>query len=210
MATENIRLARDEKFIRHYLVKIFKIIVLIMLTGLITVIATPSSAQSAEDTTDGRFHDDLLNHLVGKWNVTSIAHGKPFTAVVEVDWVMNHQYLHIHLKSNEIVPWFHVPMEFEEFIGYNHNRKRYVVHGMSIEGDEDPFEGFLYGYRTGNEFKTVAKFGVDSLIVQRFSWQTAYRELNRPDSWNIKSVWEIAGKEGEPFLEMQLVAVKPH
>ncbi len=202
-------MAHDEKFIRHYFAKIFKIIALIILTGLMTFIATPSFAQSAEDTTDGRFHDDLLNHLVGKWNVTSMAHGSPFTAAVEVDWVMNHQYLHIHFKSHEIVPWFHVPMEFEEFIGYNHNSKRYVVHGMSIEGDEDPSEGFLYGYRTGNEFKTVAKFGSDSLIVQRFSWQTAYRQLNRPDSWNIKSVWVIAGKEGEPFLEMQLVAAKP-
>ena len=100
-------------------------------------------------------------------------------------------------------------MEFEEFIGYNHSNKRYVVHGMSIEGDEDPSEGFGYAYRTGNEFKTVAKFGLDSLIVQRFALQTAYREITHADSWNIKSAWVIAGQEGEPFLEMQLVPATP-
>ena len=163
----------------------------------------PLFAQTAEDTTDGRFHDDLLNHLVGKWDVTSIAHGSPFTSALEVDWVMNHQYIRIHLKSHEIIPWFHVQMEYEEFIGYNHSNKRYVVHGMSIRGNEDPSEGLSYAYRTGNEFKTVEKFAADSLIVQRFTWEPA------SGTWSIKSNWVIAGKEGEVFLDMKLVAAKP-
>ena len=164
----------------------------------------PSFAQTAEDTTDGRFHDDLLNHLVGKWNITSIAHGSPFTSDLEAAWVMNHQHLRIHLKSHEIIPWWHVQMEYEEFIGYNKTSKRYVVHGMSIEPYEyDPSEGFCYGYRSGNEFKTVAKFGFDSLIVQRFTWDPASL------SWSIKSNWVIAGKEGEVFLDMKLVTAKP-
>jgi hypothetical protein len=163
----------------------------------------PVFAQTAEDTTDGRFHDDLLNHLVGKWDITSIAHGSPFTSDLEAAWVMNHQHLRIHLKSHEIIPWWHVQMEYEEFIGYNKSSKRYVVHGMSIEPyDYDPSEGFCYGYRTGNEFKTVAKFGFDSLIVQRFTWDPASL------SWSIKSNWVIAGKEGEVFLDMKLVAAK--
>ncbi|WP_426671505.1 hypothetical protein ACPPVU_09730 [Mucilaginibacter sp. McL0603] len=170
---------------------------------LFTLIAIQMFAQNKADTISGQFHDDLLDHLVGKWNVTSIAHGSPFTSVIDAKWVLNHQYLHVHLKSNEVIPWWHVQMEYDEFIGYNHNSKRYVVHGMSIEGDEDLSEGFCYGYRTGNEFKVVAKFGVDSLVVQRFTWEPA------SVSWNIKSNWVIAGKEGEVFLEMKLVAAKP-
>ena len=78
-----------------------------------------------------------------------MAHGSPFTADFEAEWVMNHQYLRIHLKSHEIIPWWHVQMEYEEFIGYNHTTKQYIVHGMSIEGDEDPSEGFLYGLSNG-------------------------------------------------------------
>ena len=205
----NTKIARSKKFIPAHCVKTPKTFALIVLTILLAFTASTSFAQDAEDTTDGRFHDDLLNHLVGKWNVTSIAHGSPFTATLEAEWVMNHQYLHIHLRSHEIIPWLHAQMEYEEFIGYNHSNKRYVFHGMSIEGDEDPSEGFGYAYRTGDEFKTVAKFGSDSLIVQRLTLQTAYRTITNADSWNIKSAWVIAGKEGEPFLEMQLVASKP-
>src|SRR5450432_2852444 len=95
------------------------------------LIYNPSFAQNAEDTTDGKFHDDLLNHLVGKWNITSVAHGFSSTAVLEAEWVLNHQFLHYHLKSNEAIPWIHMPMEIECFISYNHNSKRYVVLGMS-------------------------------------------------------------------------------
>ena len=209
MIAGNTKMAHSKKFIpKEYCAKSPKMVALITLIILFAFIAPPSFAQNVEDTTDGRFHDDLLNHLVGKWDVTTIAHGSPFTATLEADWVLNHQYLHIHFKSHEIIPWFHTQMEFEEFIGYNHSNKRYVFHGMSIEGDEDPSEGFGYAYRTGNEIKTVAKFGLDSLIVQRFTWQTAYREITHTDSWNIKSVWVIDGQEGDPFLEMQLVPAK--
>ena len=130
------------------------------------LIATISFAQSKEDTIDHRFHDGLLDHLVGEWNDTATAHGSVFTSQVEAKWVLNHQYLLIHLKSNEIIPWWHVPMEYYAYIGYNHYQKRYTIHGMSIEGDEDLSEGFSYGYRNGNDFKTIAKFGIDTSIVR--------------------------------------------
>ena len=68
------------------------------------LIATTSFTQSAEDTVNGQFHDDLLDHLVGKWNITSIAHGFSSTAVLEAEWVLNHKFLHYHLKSNEAIP----------------------------------------------------------------------------------------------------------
>jgi hypothetical protein len=170
---------------------------------LFALTAIQTLAQNAGDTTNRQFHDDLLDHLVGKWKITSNAHGSPFTSVLDAKWVLNHQYLHVHLKSNEIIPWWHVQMEYDEYVGDNHLTKRYVIHTMSIEGDEDLSEGFCYGYRTGNEFKAVAKFGTDSLVVQRFTWEPVSR------SWHVESRWVIAGKEGEVFLEMKLVATKP-
>ncbi len=167
------------------------------------LITISSFGQNTEDTTDHRFHDDLLDHLVGEWNDTSTAHGSKFTSHVDVKWVLNHQYLLIHLKSNEVIPWWHVQMEYYEYIGYNHYQKRYTVHGMSIEGDEDISEGFSYGYRSGNEFKTVAKFGADTSIVQRYTWEPT------SNSWTIQSRPIIAGKEGDIFLDMKLTAAKP-
>lgn len=175
----------------------------VLITLCILLFISNSFAQSTEDTTDRRFQDDLLDHIVGKWGVTAMAHGSLFTSDLEAEWVLNHQYLLIHLKSHEIIPWWHVQMEYYEYIGYNHYQKKYTVHGMSIEGDEDLSEGFSYGYRNGNEFKTVSKFGADSLIVQRFTWEPV------SGLWTIKSNWLIAGKEGEVFLDMKLVATKP-
>ena len=91
-------------------------------------------------------------------------------------------------------------MEYYAYIGYNHYQKRYAVHGMSIEGDEDLSEGFSYGYQNGNEFKTVAKFGADTNIVQRYFWEPV------TNSWNIQSRPEINGKKGDIFLDMKLTA----
>jgi len=156
------------------------------------------SAQNTEDTSGNHFRDDLLDHLVGDWSDSSTAHGSAFTSYVNVRWVLNHQYILIHLKSKEIVPWWHTEMEYYEYIGYNHYQKRYTVHGMSIEGDEDISEGFGYGYRDGNDFKTVAKFGADTNIVQHFIW---HPETN---TWNIQSRAEINGEEEEIFLDMKL------
>jgi len=170
---------------------------------LLSLVVSQSFSQDTKDTTDRRFHDDLLNHLVGKWDVTSVAHGGHFTADLEASWVLNHQYLLIHLKSHEIIPWWSVQMEYYEYIGFNHYKQRYTFHGMSIEGDEDFSEGFGYGYRNGNDFKTVAKFGVDTNIIQHTIWQPA------SNTWLIQSRQEINGKESEVFLDMKLTAVKP-
>lgn len=69
---------------------------------------------------------------------------------------------------------------------------------MSIEGDEDLFEGFCYGYRNGNDFKTIAKFSADTSVVQHLIWQPESK------TWLIQSRPEIKGKEGEMFLDMKL------
>jgi hypothetical protein len=175
----------------------------IHLLFLTTLLAVAATAQTGNDTTAGRFFDPLLDHLIGNWHDTSVAHEHGFTSEVDVNWVLNHQYVLIHLKSNEVVPWWHVQMEYYQYIGYNHQQQRYTVHGMSIEGDADLSEGFCYGYRDGNEFKVVAKFGADTNIVQRFTWEPG------TGTWLVQSRPEIKGREGDVFLTMKLVAVKP-
>ena len=89
-------------------------------------------------------------------------------------------------------------MEYFEYIGYNHYKQRYTVHGMSIEGDEDLSEGFGYGSRNGNDFRTSQKFGTDTAIVQHAIWQPETK------TWRIQSRPEINNKEGDVFLDMKL------
>lgn len=165
---------------------------------LLALLITLSAAAQIKDSTDQRFHDDLLDHLAGTWHDTSVAHGSTFTSEVDARWVLNHQYLLIHLKSNEIIPWWGVQMEYYQYIGYNRNKHRYTVHGMSIEGDADESEGFCYGYRSGNTFKTIAKFSTDTSVVQYLTWQPNTKD------WRIQSRPLIKGKEGEVFLDMKL------
>ena len=181
--------------------KIFIVTMLIIISALHT---SPTFAQNTADTLDGRFHDELLDHLVGKWNVTSVAHGDSSTAVIEAEWVLDHQFLHYHFMGNETIPRIGVPMEFECFIGYNHINKRYVILGMSIFG-VDYFEGFSYGSRDGNEIKVVQKANneADGTNIQRYIWEPT------TNSWTILSRPEEKGKEGEVFLEMKLVRQTP-
>ena len=173
----------------------------IVLFFLFTVFASHSFAQNAEDTTDGRFHDDLLDHLEGKWDVSSIAHGFSSTATIEAHWILNHQHMHLHFKGDEVIPWIGTPMEFDYFIGFNHNNNRYVIHGVSVFGNDDD-DGFWYAYRNGNEIKFLQK-GItnsDTMNVQTFTWEPT------SNSWRIQSRPQINGKEGEVFLDMKLTA----
>lgn len=158
-----------------------------------------------EDASDGRFHDELLNHLIGKWNVTGTVHGVQFSAVdLEASWVMNHQYVRVYEKSREVVPWLGIPFEREFFIGYNHSSKRYVIHEVSVFGPEDIYEGFCYAYRKVNEFTLIQKAAYisDSVNVQRLTWEP------KSGSWRIEARWVIGGKEEAAFIDQKVEAVK--
>jgi hypothetical protein len=171
---------------------------------LITVFISVSTfAQSTEDIADGRFHDDLLNHLVGKWTVSGIVHGAPFQNLhLEAKWIMNHQYLQIHEQGTDTVPWLKMPWEATFLIGYNHTNKRYIFYEFTIRGVDEPYEGFSYGSRSGNELKIASKVNPKEIINQRFIWEPA------SGSWHIETRLEKAGKEGAPYLDLKAIPVQ--
>ena len=181
--------------------KRFKSLLAIALSAFIMC---PVFAQSAGDTADGRFRDELLNNFVGEWKATATVHKEKFTLNFEVKWVLNHQYLRVHFKSNEVIPWLKVPFESESFFGYDKMKKRYTFHELTVHGDSGPFEeGLSSAYKTDNEFKLVKKQAdSDKTIVQRFIWEPASK------TWQIVSRLLVDGKEGEPFLEMKLLLKK--
>ncbi|HEX6181070.1 MAG TPA: hypothetical protein VFZ47_07460 [Chitinophagaceae bacterium] len=171
---------------------------------ILFLILTPCSfAQTAKDTTDNRFYDDLLDHMVGKWGVSATVYGHKFTLNREVEWVMNHQYVRIYEKSREIIPWLKVAFERTIFIGYNHRSKRYLVYELTVHGGDGPIEpeGFSYGVRTGNELKVVLK-GPEIVIHQTFTWEPS------SESWHFQGRRLIEGKEQEPHVDQKAVRVK--
>src|SRR5882724_341574 len=157
-------------------------------------------AQNTEDNTDGRFHDDLLNNFVGKWTVSGIVLGAPFKNLkLEAQWIMNHQYLQIHEIGTDTIPWFKRPWEAMFLIGYNQNDKRYVFYEFTIRGVAEPYEGFSYATRSGNQFKISSKMRSDEIIKQYFTWEPASK------SWHLETRLEKAGKEGDTYLDLKAI-----
>ena len=201
MTTRNTRMTAFKKFIdlkwRKTVSKTATLIIVFL------ILAPCSFAQTTRDTTDNRFHDDLLDHMVGKWDVSATVHGQKFTLDREAEWVLNHQYLRIYEKSREIIPWLKVPFERTIFIGYNHRSERYLVYELTVHGGDGPIEpeGFTYGVRTGNELKMVLK-GPEIVIYQTLTWEPA------SESWHFQGRRVIEGKEQEPHVNQKAIRVK--
>ena len=160
-------------------------------------LAPVALGQVARDASDPRFHDDLLDRFVGKWEVSAVVHGQKFTLDREAEWVLSHQYLRVHEKSREVVPWLKVPFEQVLFVGYNHRSKRYVVHEMSVHGADVPFEpeGFAYASRTGDELTVEYMNGTEVFARARWTWDRT------SSTWHTQGRPVIAGKEQEPHLD---------
>ena len=149
---------------------------------------------------DAVFHDDLLDHLVGKWNITGMVHGEPSTQHLDAEWVLNHQFLRVRQKSVEHVGHTNVRYEGVYFIGYDNAGKRYVTHLLNVFGGHDS-EVLGYGQRSGNEIKFVFA-DTEGSISTRFIWQ--------PDSktWHILNAAENAGDDTKPFLDLKAKRAK--
>lgn len=180
----------------------FKVLAVIVLALCVVPV---SLAQVDEEGNDRRFYDDLLDHFVGKWDVSATVYGQQFTLEREAEWVMGHQYLRIYEKSHEVIPWLKVPFERTIFIGYNHRSKRYLVYELTVHGGDVPHEpeGFYYADRTGNELKMVLTKGSEVVGNQRFTWEPASR------TWYFQGRRVIAGKEQAPSVDQKAVAARP-
>lgn len=168
-------------------------------------VAPVAFSQVDKEGKDQRFYDDLLDHLVGTWEVDATVHGQNFTLDRKAEWVMSHQYLRIYEKSRETIPWLKAPFERTLYIGYNHGSKRYVVYELTVHGGDVPHEpeGFYYGERTGNELKMAMTKGAEVVGYSRLIWE--------PDSqsWRFQGGRVIDGKEQAPLVDQKAVAVGP-
>jgi len=146
------------------------------------------------------FQDDLLDRLVGKWDATGTVHGRPSRQTFEADWVLNHQFLRIHEKSEENARGTNAPFEALMFIGNEKTNKRYVLHSMSMYGGGRTGE-FAYGQRSGNEIK----FDVDAAGRRghgRYIWQP------ESNTWNYVGGVENAKGEWEVSIDLKLTPAK--
>jgi hypothetical protein len=161
-----------------------------IVTLLIPSIAFPQT--QSPDRQSAGLQDDLLDHLVGKWNVVGTTHNMPTAQTLEVDWVLNHQFLRIYEKSSENARGASVPYEAILMVGYDATSKHYVLHLMNIRGGQGA-RGVAFGRRTGNEiafaYYDVAPPGVSGAAPTiadtpprpgvRFTWEPGAK------SWHL-------------------------
>jgi hypothetical protein len=119
---------------------------------------------------------------------------------LDAKWIINHQYLQIHEKGTDTVPFIKMPWEAMILIGYNHNSKRYVFYELTVRGVDEPYEGFSYASRLGNRLKVSSKISPVEFINQYFIWEPTSK------SWHLESQLEKAGKEGEAYLDLKAIA----
>ncbi len=73
-------------------------------------------------------NDPLLDKMVGHWTLSGTMVGRPATHDVDVEWVMNHQFLRIH-EVDKAGGYEAMPM-----IGYDNTSERYVAHWIDVFG----------------------------------------------------------------------------
>jgi hypothetical protein len=147
----------------------------------------------SQEPLDGRnriFRDELLDNLVGDWKITRKIRGRIVSNTAKVDWVLNHQFLRIHMND------VNNPPEYEAmvFIGYDNTSERYVVHWIDVFGGRFS-ETLGYGTRTGNKIKFVFEYP-SGPFHNTFTW--------KPDekSWNfllqqkdVSGKWVVFGED---------------
>ena len=110
-----------------------------------------------------RFEDPLLDNLAGEWKINRKMSNRLEENLVKVEWILNHQFLQIHMKNVTSPPLY----EALVFIGYDHEHSKYVVYWLDVFGGRFSEKGT--GTREGNSIKFVFQ-NQDGLLHNTFTW----------------------------------------
>ena len=150
---------------------------------LLSIACTPAAAQNPRDRS---FKDDLLDNLVGEWKLVRKIQGRITENVVKADWVLNHQFLRVHMRDIANPPAY----EATVFIGYDTIQDRYVVHWLDVFGGVSS-QTLGHGSRNGNTIKLMFPYP-EHPFVNTFTWNPESKTWNflmqqkNPDkSWSV-------------------------
>jgi len=151
-----------------------------------------SRAQEPLDGPKRIFRDDLLDNLVGRWRLTRTIRGKQVQNTVDAEWVLNHQFLRVHMKDTA------VPSQYEAmaFIGYDNASERYVAHWIDVYGGRFS-ETLGYGRRESDSIRFVFEYP-DGPFHNTFTWN---REAK---TWTFLMETKNASGQWAPFARDEL------
>ena len=133
--------------------------------ALLAAACTPALGQetSALDGPRGRFDDDLISNLEGRWKVTRQIRGTTVENEANATWVLNHQFLQLHMKDVALPPKYEAII----LIGYVYSDKQYVAYWTDTFGAK--YSGVAKGRRDGKsvEFRFDNE---DGPFFNTFTW----------------------------------------
>jgi len=139
----------------------------------------PSISAQGEEMSDDRpatFSDPFIENLVGDWIVNRQIRGKVVQNTLQAEWVLNHQFLQLHMKDVADPPAY----EALVLIGYSRSDKRYVAHWCDTFGGGASATG--YGRRDGDSIEFVFEYP-DGPFFNTFSWTR--RAESGPCAWRV-------------------------
>lgn len=137
----------------------------IAVTFLVAINAAVVVAQEPLDGVNKIFRDELVDKLAGNWDLTRNFGTRTERNTVEAKWVLNHQFMLVHMKDVATPPAY----EAMVFIGYDNASERYVAHWIDVFGGRFS-ETLGYGTRSGNSIKFVFEYP-DGPFHNTFTWQ---------------------------------------
>jgi hypothetical protein len=158
------------------------------LASLAGLLALGSKGVLAE--TDGpkaRFEDDLISNLEGTWHLNRKIRGTEVQNSVTATWVLNHQFLHLHMKDVKEPPAY----EAIVLIGFIYASKRYVAHWTDTFGGK--FAAIGIGERTENSVEFRFEYP-EGPFFNTFSW------LPEAKQWTFRGETDDASGQRKLFM----------
>jgi hypothetical protein len=147
------------------------------------------------------WRDDLADRLTGQWKLTGQVMGRDAHHEVEADWVLNHQFLRLHEKTEASAPTSERRYEAIWFLGYDPVSDRYVLHLLDVFGGRFS-ETLGYGTRDGDSIRFVFEYP-DGPFHTTYRW--------RPETGTWQWLMEQKDKEGKwtNFADFKLARSAP-
>jgi hypothetical protein len=155
---------------------------------LIIVVATLATPRRLGAQTPGEWRDDLVDRMVGTWKLQGPVMGREAHHTVEAEWVLNHQFLRIHEKTEAGAPASEQQYEAIWFLGYDPISERYVLHLLDVFGGRFS-ETLGYGVRDGNAIRFVFEYpdGPFHTVVrwspEKDTWQWLMTQKDKDGKW---------------------------
>jgi hypothetical protein len=166
----------------------FLLILIALLIGLVPV---RSGTQTSTE-----WPNDLVDHMTGTWKLEGQVMGRDARHEVQAEWVLNHQFLRIHEKTDASAPGSEKWYEATWFLGYDPVSERYVLHLLDVFGGRFS-ETLGYGERDGNAIRFVFEYPDGP-------FHTTYRWSPEKDTWQW--LMEQKDKDGQwtNFADLRL------